>query len=135
VSEPSAEEQLRTQVRGALADAKISQAEIARQLGLSTKHLSMMLTGKAPLSLTWAEGILGLAGHSLVIGTRPDDPALEEVIRSARLDSLGVLLTRVANGVTLTSDEARLLVDHIDVEVRESTTAREMARAAARRTT
>ena len=133
MSGSSAEEQLRTQVRGALANANISQAEIARQLGLSTKHLSMMLTGKSPLSLTWAEGILGLAGHSLIIGTRPDDPAFEEVIRSARLKSLGVLLTRIANGVTLTPDEARLLIDHIDVEVRESTTARAMAHAAARR--
>jgi hypothetical protein len=55
-------------------------------------------------------------------------PADEDVIRAARLDSLGVLLTRIANGVRLTADEARLLMDHIDVEVRESTTAREVAR-------
>jgi hypothetical protein len=51
-----------------------------------------------------------------------------DVIRAARLDSLGVLLTRIANGVRLTADEARLLMDHVDVEVRESTTAREVAR-------
>jgi hypothetical protein len=55
-------------------------------------------------------------------------PADEDVIRAARLDSLGVLLTRIANGLRLTADEARLLRDHIDVEVRESTTAREVAR-------
>jgi hypothetical protein len=55
-------------------------------------------------------------------------PADIDVIRAARLDSLGVLLTRIANGVRLTADEARLLMDHVDVEVRESTTAREVAR-------
>ena len=74
MTDPTAEEQLRTHTRAALEAANLSQAEIARQLGLSTKHLSMMLTGKSPLSLTWAEGILGLCGHSLVIGTRPDNP-------------------------------------------------------------
>lgn len=69
----SAEEQLRTHTRAALEAAGISQAEACRQLGLSTKHMSQMLTGQAPLSLTWAEGILGLCGHTLVIGTRPDN--------------------------------------------------------------
>lgn len=71
---PSAEEQLRVHTRAALEAAGLSQAEVARQLGLSTKHLCQMLTGHATLSLTWAEGILGLAGQSVVIGTRPDDP-------------------------------------------------------------
>lgn len=52
-----------------------------------------------------------------------DDP-----IRGARLDSLGILLTRIANGRTLTPDEARLLTDHIDTEVRENTIARALAR-------
>ncbi|MGW5173177.1 helix-turn-helix domain-containing protein [Streptomyces sp. NPDC004082] len=70
--DPPAEEQLRAHVRAALKAAGISQAEVCRQLGLSTKHLSQMLTGSATLTLTWAEGILGLAGHSVVIGTRPD---------------------------------------------------------------
>ena len=46
-----AEEQLRTQTREALADAKISQAEACRRLDVSTKHLNMMLTGKATLTL------------------------------------------------------------------------------------
>jgi transcriptional regulator with XRE-family HTH domain len=74
VTDRPAEEQLRTHIRAALQAAGLSQAETARQLGLSTKHLNMMLTGKSPLSLTWAEGILGLCGHNLVIGTRPDEP-------------------------------------------------------------
>ncbi|MFF3511560.1 helix-turn-helix domain-containing protein [Streptomyces sp. NPDC001296] len=69
-----AEEQLRTHVRHALGAAHLSQAEAARQLGLSTKHLSQMLTGRATLTLTWAEGLLGLCGMSLVIDIRPDDP-------------------------------------------------------------
>ncbi|MFG2372583.1 DUF6085 family protein [Streptomyces sp. NPDC048504] len=59
-----------------------------------------------------------------------DQPTDGGVIRTARLNSLGVLLTRITNGLTLTQDEARLLVGHIDIEVRESTTARELARAA-----
>ncbi|WP_333758844.1 helix-turn-helix domain-containing protein [Streptomyces sp. ISBFB 2968] len=67
-----ADDQLRALVRQALAEARISQAEIARQLGLSTKHLSHMLTGRATLTLTWAEGILGLCGMNLQISVQPD---------------------------------------------------------------
>jgi transcriptional regulator with XRE-family HTH domain len=74
MSDVPAEEQLRAHVRAALEAAGLSQAEAARQLGLSYKHMSQMLTGSATLTLTWAEGILGLCGQSLVIGTRPDDP-------------------------------------------------------------
>ncbi|KFG08122.1 hypothetical protein [Streptomyces scabiei] len=47
-----------------------------------------------------------------------------DVVRQARLDSLGILLTRIANGRTLTPEEARLLVEHVGAEVSESTTAR-----------
>ncbi|MGW0626465.1 helix-turn-helix domain-containing protein [Streptomyces sp. NPDC002758] len=67
-----ADEQLWTQTRAAVQAAGISQAEIARQLGLSTKHLCQMLTGTTPMSLTWAEGILGLCGQELVISIRPE---------------------------------------------------------------
>jgi predicted XRE-type DNA-binding protein len=68
VNEQTAEEQLRTQVRAALAQARISQAEACRQLGLSTKHMNTMLTGHgATLTLDWAERILGLCGKRLVI--------------------------------------------------------------------
>jgi len=73
MTDVAAEEQLRAHVRAALEAAGLRQAEAARQLGLSTKHMSQMLTGSATLTLTWAEGILGLCGQSLVIGTRPDD--------------------------------------------------------------
>lgn len=56
----SAEESLRAQVRAALEATRISQAAAARELGVSTKHLCQMLTGRAPLSLEWAEQILAL---------------------------------------------------------------------------
>lgn len=73
MTEATAEDQLRVHVRAVLGAAGLSQAEVCRQLGCSTKHLNQMLTGRATLTLTWAEGILGLCGHSLVIGTRPDE--------------------------------------------------------------
>lgn len=56
----SAESALRTQVRAALAAAGISQAFAAHTLGLSTKHMCHMLTGRAPLTLDWAEQIVAL---------------------------------------------------------------------------
>jgi hypothetical protein len=56
-----------------------------------------------------------------------DNPEQRDVVRAARLDSLSVLLTRIANGRTLTPEEARLLVEHVGAEVSESTTARAAA--------
>jgi hypothetical protein len=41
--------------------------------------------------------------------------------RTARLNSIGILLARIANGIT--PDEAQLLTTHIDTEIRESTLA------------
>ena len=70
----SAEEQLRTQVRAALIQSRISQAEAARQLGLSTKHMNQMVTGRAPLTLAWAERILALTGMQIVIGLQHGTP-------------------------------------------------------------
>ncbi|MGV9588220.1 helix-turn-helix transcriptional regulator [Streptomyces tendae] len=69
-----ADDRLRALVRQALTEARISQAEVARQLGVSTKHLSHMLTGRAHLTLTWAEGILGLCGMNLQLAIQPDQP-------------------------------------------------------------
>ncbi|MFH8336930.1 helix-turn-helix domain-containing protein [Streptomyces sp. AM6-12] len=63
-----ADEQLRSHARSALIHAHISQAEAARRLGLSTKHLNQMITGRAPLTLAWAERILALTGMHIVIG-------------------------------------------------------------------
>ena len=58
---------LRAQARAALARAEISQAAAARQLGVSTKHMSQMLTGRAPLSPDWADRIVSLCGLRLVV--------------------------------------------------------------------
>jgi plasmid maintenance system antidote protein VapI len=56
----AAEESLRAQVRAALAAVHLSQASVARELGVSTKHLSQMLTGQAAFPLAWAERIVAL---------------------------------------------------------------------------
>jgi len=56
------EESLRYQVRAALEATQISQASVARDLGVSKKHLCQMLTGRAPLTLEWAEQIVALCG-------------------------------------------------------------------------
>lgn len=65
-----ADEALRVQVRAALEAAGISQAAAARELGLSTKHMSHLMTGRAVLTLAWAERILVLCNRRLVVSTR-----------------------------------------------------------------
>lgn len=62
---------LRNLTRATLADAGISQAEAARLLGLSTKHMSQMLTGRAVLTLGWAEQLLALCARRLTVGSAP----------------------------------------------------------------
>lgn len=64
---PGIQDSLRSQVKAALEVAGISQAEAARTLGMSAKHMSQMLTGKASLTLGWAEKILALCGQRLEI--------------------------------------------------------------------
>jgi hypothetical protein len=73
-----AERDLRIQVRAALIASGVSQAEAARQLGLSTKHMSQMLTGRATLTLDWAEHIVDLCGMRLVILALTGRPDAEE---------------------------------------------------------
>ena len=63
----TAEASLREQVRAAIAATGTSQAAIARQLGVTQKHLSHMLTGRAPLTLTWAEHILAAIGMRIEV--------------------------------------------------------------------
>lgn len=67
----TAADSLRTSVRAALIDAGMSQAEAARQLGLTNKHVNMMLTGRATLTLAWAEKILALVGMRLNLTIEP----------------------------------------------------------------
>lgn len=53
-------ESLRGQVREALENAGIPQTLVALKLGVSTKYLSQMLTGRALLTLEWAEKIVNV---------------------------------------------------------------------------
>ena|GEM_PF-4460504 len=70
----SAADELRAQTRAALTTAGISQASAARTLGLSEKHMSQMLTGRATLTLTHAEQIVALCGAQLVIAIHLNTP-------------------------------------------------------------
>jgi hypothetical protein len=64
---PSAQDNLRAQVRAALAEAGVTPASAATSLGLSAEYLGQMLSGKAVLTLGWAEQILALCGQRLEI--------------------------------------------------------------------
>lgn len=75
---PGVQDSLRAQVRSALDGAGLSQAEAARRLGISTKHMSQMLTGRAVLTLMWAEKILALCGQRLEIRAVSGIPKEEE---------------------------------------------------------
>lgn len=68
----TAEDDLRALVRASLAAGRLSQAQASRDVGLSTKYMSQMLTGRAPLTLDWAEKILARCGKRVVVTTRPD---------------------------------------------------------------
>lgn len=61
-------EALRVRVREVLESSGRSQASIARELEVSTKHLNQMLVGRAPLTLEWADRILRACGMRLEIG-------------------------------------------------------------------
>lgn len=74
----TATDDLRVVVREALTNARISQAKAARQLGLSAKHMSQMLTGRATLTLEWAEQILALCGRQLTIRSVHKGPTRAE---------------------------------------------------------
>lgn len=72
----SAEESMRQQVRATLDATQTSQRSVARELGVSTKYLCQMLTGRAPLTLEWAEDIVNLCGSRIEVivlkGSRND---------------------------------------------------------------
>lgn len=61
---------LRSLLAGELQAAGLSQAEAARRLGITAKHMNQMLTGRAPLSLAWADDIAELCGRELLVGSR-----------------------------------------------------------------
>lgn len=66
----SAEQALRAEVIAALRTESMSQAEAARRLGLSNKYVNQMLTGRATLTLVWAERLLALCGLRVVVGVQ-----------------------------------------------------------------
>lgn len=59
---------LRVQVKADLEASGRSQASVARELQVSTKHLNQMLLGKSPMTLWWAARILRACGMRLVVG-------------------------------------------------------------------
>jgi hypothetical protein len=61
-------ESLRHEVRAALEASGRSQASVARDLQVSTKHLNQMLMGRAKLTLWWAARVLRVCGKRLVVG-------------------------------------------------------------------
>jgi len=63
-------EDVRAEIRTALADTHTSQAELSRTLGLSTKHVSQVLTGRAALSLELAEAMLAALGRQMTVRAR-----------------------------------------------------------------
>jgi transcriptional regulator with XRE-family HTH domain len=63
-------EDVREQIRLALRIAGVCQAELARRLGLSEKHISQLLTGRSAISLDMAERILDAVGYTLVVSVR-----------------------------------------------------------------
>ena len=67
MTDGSVETSLREQVRAALDNTDITQTLVALRLGVSTKHLSQMLTGRAPLTLEWAEQIVALCGMHIEV--------------------------------------------------------------------
>lgn len=77
----AAQESLRAQTRAVLKASGIRQVEACRQLGLSAKHMSQILTGKAPLTLGWAERIAGICGLRLIVTFA--DPELTEVLAAS----------------------------------------------------
>ncbi|GAA3153502.1 hypothetical protein ACFQ0X_43910 [Streptomyces rectiviolaceus] len=61
-------EALRAEVRTGLEASGRSQASVARELQVSTKHLNQMLSGRAAMTVWWAARILRVCGMRLAIG-------------------------------------------------------------------
>lgn len=69
--EQSAKESLRAQINYLLGASGIKQIWIARQLNVSEKHLSQMLTGQIELTPDWAQRIAALCGHTVTVAVQP----------------------------------------------------------------
>jgi transcriptional regulator with XRE-family HTH domain len=100
MTDVSAEEQLRTQVRAALKASGRKQIWIAEKLGISPKHLSQMLTGRVSLTVDWAQRIAELCDARLLIFVTKPPGSLDRETR-IRLDDF-------------TSDQLDGLYDDLD---------------------
>ena len=63
---------LRAEVKAALAAEGLTQAALAATLGMSEKHISQALSGRAGLSLPLAERMLAAMGRRVSVRTVPD---------------------------------------------------------------
>lgn len=63
-------EDVRAEVRLALRVADVSQAELARRTGISSNHISRVLTGQQSLSLDLAEAMLAAVGWQMIVRTK-----------------------------------------------------------------
>jgi transcriptional regulator with XRE-family HTH domain len=61
---------VRAEIRTALRIADVSQAEVARRVGISTNHASRVLTGQQALSMELADAMLAAVGREWVGRTR-----------------------------------------------------------------
>ena len=64
---------LHEQVKDVVRDSGLKQTWIARQLEVSDKHLSQLLTGRVVMTLEWAQRIVALCGMELVVTIRPKE--------------------------------------------------------------
>lgn len=107
---PTAADDLRNQVRNAVHTSGRAQITLAADLGISEKHLSQMLTGRARLTIEWAEKILRACDGDLHITVLPSTlQAPAERLRlddltSDQLDALCDRLRRAELAVTLLTD-------------------------------
>lgn len=64
-------ERLRADLRACIDAAGRHQATVAADLRVTRKHLCAMLTGRANLTLEWAERIAAACGHEVVVTVQP----------------------------------------------------------------
>lgn len=64
------EDRLRQLIRDELEVQGVKQVHVARTLGLTEKHMSQVLNGKAGLSPALADAILSVLGRRFVVTTR-----------------------------------------------------------------
>ncbi|MCP2339193.1 helix-turn-helix domain-containing protein [Actinomadura rupiterrae] len=79
----NAAERLGHDLQDAITAAGRAQITVAEEIGVSQKHLSQMLIGKAHLSLKWAEKIAEACGRALVVAVVDPDDDLRARLRDA----------------------------------------------------